>query len=121
MKIREELLGHPDWWKSEMLTDLNETIDEFQTRLDYLHSIQPNPKAIAETTIGDDEKLDYESIDEYRARIRNDYLLTDMDVDEKAQDGYYFDEENIKKDMLKGLIPFDKEWYGKYLNRNSSQ
>ncbi len=40
MKIREELFDHPDWWKSQKLRDLNETNDEFQARLDYLHSIE---------------------------------------------------------------------------------
>lgn len=121
MKIREELFDHPDWWKSQKLTDLNETNDEFHERIDYLHSIVPNPKAIAETTIGDDEKLDYESIDEYRARIRNDFLLVDMDCDEKIQDGYYEQDENFKNDMLGCQLPFDKKWYLDYLNRNSSQ
>lgn len=80
MKIREEIFNHPDWWKSQKLRDLSETNDEFHARFDYLQSIEPNPKAVAETTIGDDEKLDFESIDEYRARIRNDYLLVDMDL-----------------------------------------
>ena len=121
MNIREELFDHHNWWKSELLTDLNETLEEFRARMDYLYSITPNPKAIAETTIGDTEKLEYESIDEYRARIRNDYLLIDMDVDEKFQDGYYEDEENIKKDMLGSQLPFDKNWYLDYLNRNSKQ
>jgi len=121
MKIREELLNHPNWWKSQKITDLNETVDEFHERMDYLGSIEPNPKAIAETTIGHDKKLDYESIDEYRARIRNDYLLVDMDTDEKYQDGYYEESENVRKDMLGSQLPFDKKWYIDYLKKNSSQ
>ena len=121
MKIREELFNHPDWWKSKKLMDLNETSEEFQARMEYLRSIDPNPKAIAETTIGDEEKLDFESIDEYRARLRNDYLLVDMDVNEKHQDGFYLEDENIKNDMLGSQLPFDKVWYQNYLNKNSAQ
>lgn len=121
MKIREELFDHPDWWKSIILSDLNETIEEFHNRLEYLRSIEPNPIAVSETTIGDDEKLDYESLDEYRARIRNDYMLVDMDCDEKAQDGYYFEDENIKNDMLGSQLPFDKIWYKYYIDKTGSQ
>lgn len=44
-----------------------------------------------------------------------------MGVDEKAQDGYYLDEENIKNDMLGAQISFNKEWYKDYLNKTSSQ
>lgn len=121
MKIREELLVHPEWWKSQRLIDLNKTSDEFHARMEYLRSIEPNPNTIAETTIGDDERLDYESIDEYRARMRNDYLLVDMDCDEKVQDGYYEQDENIKNDILGYQLPFDKKWYLDYLNKNSSQ
>lgn len=121
MKIREELFEHPDWWKSQKLKDLNETNDEFIARMEYLQSIEPNSKAIEETTIGDDIRMDYETIDEFRARIRNFYLLVDMDCDEKIQDGYYEEEENIKKDMLGSQLPFDREWYQEYLNKNSAQ
>lgn len=121
MKLREELFSHPDWWKSIILYDLNETMEEFHSRLDYLRSIEPNPKAVAETTIGEDEKLDYETIDEYRARIRNDYLLVDMDVNEKYQDGFYLEDHNIKNDILGSQLPFDKVWYQDYLNKTSAQ
>jgi hypothetical protein len=121
MKIREELFSHPDWWKTRQLIDLNETKEEFQHRLEYLRYIEPNPSAVKETGIGDEEQLDYETIDEYRARLRNDYMLVDMDVNEKFQDGYYIDEENVKKDMLGSELPFNKEWYQNYLDRTSSQ
>ena len=121
MKIREELFDHPDWWKKRKLVDLNETNEEFQLRLNYLNYIEPNPSALKEKGIGDEEKLDYETIDEYRARMRNDYMLVDMDCNEKFQDGYYIDEENVKKDMLGSELPFNKEWYLNYLNKTESQ
>ncbi|MES2568119.1 MAG: hypothetical protein V4565_14685 [Bacteroidota bacterium] len=121
MEIREELFSHPDWWKTRQLMDLNETREEFHNRVNYLRWIEPNPLAIKETGIGDDEKLDYETIDEYRARIRNDYMLVDTDCNEKSQDGYYMDEENVKKDMLGAELPFNKEWYLNYLNKTESQ
>lgn len=98
MKIREELFDHPDWWKTNYrINDLNETNEEFHNRIDYLRTIEPNPIAISETTIGDEEKLSYESVDEFRARLRNDYLLVDMGCNEEIQDGFYLYDENIKK------------------------
>jgi hypothetical protein len=121
MKIRKELFEHPDWWKLRRIFDLNETLEELHIRVNYLRSIEPNSKAMEETSIGDEIKLDYETIDEFRARVRDFYLSIDMGVNEKIQDGYYLNEENIKKDMLKGFIPFDKEWYQEYLDRTNRQ
>lgn len=122
MKIREELFDHPDWWKtSHPIKNLNETIEEFGLRRNYLRSIEPNSKALEETSFGDEIKLDYETVDEFRARVRGFYLSIDMGVNEKIQDGYYLDEENIKNDMLKGFISFDKEWFENYLNKTSTQ
>ena len=60
MKIWEELFDHPDWWKaSHPIKDLNETIEEFGLRRDYLRSIEPNSKALEGTSIGDEIKLGY--------------------------------------------------------------
>lgn len=121
MKIREELFEHPDWQKTNIaISDLNETDKEFKNRVAYLNYIEPNPNAIKENFY-EREKFDYETTDEYRARRRAFYLSIDMDVDEKCQDGYYIDEENIKKDMLGSQLAFDKNWYQNYLNRTSKQ
>ena len=121
MEIREELFDHPDWWKSHQIFDLNETVEEFHIRLKYLRSIEPNPKALEETAIGDEIRMDYETIDEFRARVRGFYLSIDLGVNEKYQDDYYSEDENIKKDMLGSELPFDKNWYGNYLNRVHSK
>lgn len=67
------------------------------------------------------KKILDETEDEFQERINHINQLCDYDVDEKCQDGYYLDEENIKKDMLKGFIPFDREWYEDYLKRTSAQ
>ncbi len=121
MKVREEIFNHPDWWQTNFpITDLNETIEEFEIRVAYLRYIEPNPSAI-EQGYYEREKLEYETIDEYRARIREYYLSIDMDVNEKFQDGYYLDDENIKNDMLGAELPFDKKWYQNYLNKISKQ
>jgi hypothetical protein len=121
MKIREELFDHPDWWQTRWpIEDLNETQDEFSARVDYLTSIEPNPLVTAGNYFSDSQ-LEFESIDEFRARKRELYLSTDSDVDEKAQDGYYRNEENIKKDMLGSQLPFNKVWYKDFLNRTSAQ
>lgn len=121
MKIREELFDHPDWWQTRWpIEDLNETEEEFNARVKYLNSIEPNPSI----TAGDyfsETKLDFESIDEFRARKREFYLSFDSDVDEKSQDGYYRNEDNIKKDMLGSQLPFDRAWYKDFLNRNAAQ
>ena len=120
MEIREELFDHPDWWKSHQIFDLNETAEEFHIRLNYLRSIEPNPKALEETAMGDEIRMDYETIDEFRARVRGFYLSIDLGVNEKYQDDYYSEDENIKKDMLGSELPFDKNWYGNYLNKTQS-
>lgn len=121
MGIREEILDHPDWWQTRFpIKDLNETIEEFKNRVAYLNYIEPNSKAFIENYF-DEDQLDYENIDEYRARRRHYFLSIDMDVDEKVQDGYYLEDENIKNDMLGAQISFNKEWYNGYLNKTSSQ
>lgn len=121
MKMREEIFDHPDWWQTNFpISDLNETNEEFNTRIAYLRYIEPNPKAVDEGFF-ETTKFEYETIDEYRARLRKYYLSIDMNVDEKCQDGYYLDEENIKNDMLGSQLPFDKAWYQKYIDRTSKQ
>lgn len=118
--IREEIFEHPDWWQTKFpISDLNETAEEFNNRVAYLNYIEPNPIAISEDYYSESQ-LDYENIDEYRARRRDFFLSIDMDVDEKAQDGYYLDDENIRKDMLGSQISFDKAWYKNYLDKNQS-
>lgn len=121
MKIRNEIFNHSDWWQTKFpIVDLNETPEEFKNRVAYLKYIEPNTKAMQDAYYEKD-KLDYETIDEYRARRRQFFLSIDLGVDEKAQDGYYLDEENIKNDMLGSQISFDKNWYKDYLNKTSSQ
>ena len=121
MKIREELFDHHDWWQAKFpIKDLDETPEEFEARVAYLKCIEPNPRAVEEGFF-ESKKFDYETIDEFRARIREFYLSIDMGVDEKGQDDYYRDEENIKKDMLGSQLSFNKEWYEDYLNRTSAQ
>ena len=67
MKIWEELFDYPDCWKtSHLIKDLNETIEEFGLRRDYLRSIEPNSKASEGTSIVDEIKLGYKIKDEFR-------------------------------------------------------
>lgn len=120
MKIREELFDLPDWWQTKFaITDLNESKEEFENRIKYLKSIEPNPQAVEEGFF-EEEQFDHETIDEYRARIRQFNLSIDLGINEKHQDGYYLDDENIKKDMLVSELPFNKEWYNNYLNKSQS-
>lgn len=120
MNIREELFDHPDWWQTKWpIEDLNETDEEFFARVKYLRSIEPN-SSITNNEYYVEQQLDFESIDEYRARRREFFLSIDMDVDEKNQDGYYLDDENIKNDMLGSQINFNKEWYKNYIDKNES-
>ena len=120
MKIREEIFNHRNWWQTKFaISDLNETKDEFMARVAYLNYIEPNQRAMHENYY-ENEQLDYETIDEYRARIIHYYKSIDMGVNEKVQDDYYRDEENIKKDMLGAELQFDKDWYANYLKKNQS-
>lgn len=120
MKIREELFDHPDWWQTKFaITDLNETNEEFEFRVKYLILIETNLQAVEEGFF-EEEQFDYETIDEYRARIRQFNLSIDLGVNEKHQDGYYLVDESIKKDMLGSELPFNKDWYSNYLKKSQS-
>lgn len=121
MKIREEIFEHPDWWKTNFpIYELNETEEEFQLRIDYLNYIEPNENTIKKGGFYSESQLEDETIDEYRARIIMFYKSIDMGVNEKYQDDYYQNEENIKKDMLKGELDFNRQWYENYLRNKHS-
>lgn len=116
MKIREEIFEHPNWWQTNSpIRDLNETSEEFRARVAYLRYIEPNPRAVEEGFF-EETQFDYETLDEYRARIREYYMSIDLGADEKCQDGYYLDPENVKKDMLGGELEFDTDWYTNHVN-----
>lgn len=107
MKIRDEIFAHSDWWQTNFpINELNETDEEFDTRVAYLRYIEPNPMAVREGFF-DSNKFEYETIDEYRARLREYYLSIDLGVNEKVQDGYYLDIENINKEILTGLLYYN--------------
>lgn len=121
MKIRDEIFEHPDWWNTNFpIDELNETEEEFNLRVAYLNHIEPNSYAMSSGDFYAQYQLDYETLDEYRARMIEYYRFIDMGVDEKFQDGYYRDERNIKKDMLQGKLDFNKEWYENYLKKKHS-